>query len=97
MSKYFSSNDKQLCLNVNRFESPFADGLKTKELKLLLEILTKERLSPREILNRGKNGRFEVRYSKGVLLITPSQKGKSGRFWQWDVILSSSSLIPSSY
>lgn len=96
MSKHYSLSKKQLHLNLNRLESLFAEGLKTEEVSELLQILIKERVTPKDILKHGKTGRFEVRYLYGVLVILPSHKGKSGRFWQWDMIFSPVSLAKSS-
>ena len=96
MSKHSNLNKEQPHLNLNQFESPFANSLKTKEVRELLRILTKEEVSLRDILNRGRNGKFEGCYLYGVLLIFPSEKGKSGRLWRWNVIFSPVSLTQAS-
>lgn len=86
MSRHYNANNEQLHLNLNRYESPFAEALRTEEVRELIEMLTKERLATRDILNQARNGELQVCYLYGTLRIHPSHKGKSGRLWRWDVI-----------
>jgi hypothetical protein len=86
------SKNVQLHLNLKHFESPVANGLTTREVREFLKIVARENLSSKEIRDRARHGRFEVSYLYGVLLIFPSNEGKSGKFWRWDVILSPKSL-----
>lgn len=90
------SNNAQLHLNLKHFESLVANELTTREVREFLKIVAKETVSSKEIRDRAKNGRFEVAYLCGVLLIFPSQKVKSGKFWRWDVVFSPASLANSS-
>ena len=85
MQEHSSLNTGQSNLNLMRVGSPVADSLATKEVRQLLQTITKEKVSAKEILHQGRNGKLQVPYMHGVLLISPSQRSKSGRFWRWDV------------
>lgn len=96
MKVHHNSNNAQLHLNLKQFKSPVANGLTTRQVSNLLEIVAKEKVSSKEIRDRSSNGRFEVCYKCGVLIIFPSQNEKLGKFWRWDVVFSPVSLASSS-
>jgi len=58
--KYSTSVNRQLELNLKAIEFAFAQSRTTTNLRKLIEALTGEKLTARDILQRGKQGRFEL-------------------------------------
>jgi hypothetical protein len=94
MPNYYNSKHKQSSLNLTQLESLLADGLLTQKVRKLIQMLTNEEVSTKDIRQIAGKGKLQFRYSCGVLRIVPSHKGKLGRCWRWDVIFSPISLSP---
>ncbi|WP_341531653.1 hypothetical protein WKK05_38715 (plasmid) [Nostoc sp. UHCC 0302] len=80
--------EKLATLNLSHSESILAEGLFTKKVTELYQILANERVSTTEIRQRAKKGNLQLSYPHGILRIIPSHQSKSGNMWRWDVIFS---------
>ncbi|MBW4670054.1 MAG: hypothetical protein KME60_22240 [Cyanomargarita calcarea GSE-NOS-MK-12-04C] len=83
---------QQLSLNFKGFEYFLVEGLFTKAVRELIQIIANKQITTKDIHQYAEKGGLQLRYSYGILRIVPSYKGKSGRFWRWDVICSPVSL-----
>jgi hypothetical protein len=85
--KHSNLNPNQLELNLNKIEFSFAESLTTREVRELICVVAKKKISSREILLQAKNGKLEIPHACGILIVAPSQRGKPGRLWRWDICL----------
>jgi len=94
MYKHDSIKHQQLSLNFKGIEYCLVEALLTKAVRELIHIIADKRITTQDIYQHAQKGGLELRYSYGILRIVPSYKGKSGRFWRWDVMCSPVSVKP---
>ena len=78
-----SSNQPEL--NLQNLQFPVARQRTTRDLRRLIEVLTGEKLTAREILQHGKQGNWQIPCTNGVVIVNPSIPPKKARFWRWDL------------
>lgn len=92
MYMHYNSNTEQRTLNVHQVQATLAEGLKTQQVRALIDILTGKQLSAYKLVKLAKSEQPELLYSQGKLTIRLSSKKKKGRYQLWDVV-----LLPTSY
>lgn len=84
-----STKWQQLSLNINYSEFVLLDGLLTKQVLKLVRIFTNEPVTAKQIHQQlAQVGKIQFVCDRGTLSLVPSFKGKSGKFWRWDIIFS---------
>jgi hypothetical protein len=78
-------------LNLTLHEDFLAANLEGEQVSKLLEIVARQKLSVEEICERAMNGRFQIEYDYGALII--DHAGKSER---WNLSLCPTSLMDTS-
>lgn len=85
MNKY--SVPGQLQLNLGTTQFPVSVNRTTREVCQLIQEMTGNHISSQEVLHQGKAGSFELPYSHGLLIVSPSNQERPNRLWRWDIFL----------
>ncbi len=88
----YNSNIEQRTLNVHQVQATVAEGLKTQQVRSLIDILTGKQLSAYQLVKLARSKQPELPYPQGRLTVRLSSKEKKGRHRLWDIV-----LVPTSY
>jgi hypothetical protein len=57
----------------------------TQQVRLILELLTGERLTAQEVLKQGKKGCLKLSSPFGLSIVTADLTSKNSRCWRWSI------------